>query len=187
MKIVRHDETVLELKGRREDNEYGTRGLWLVWVVGLAFCAVPFALMLFQRSAWVTSDAVVGIVSGLLGAAMLAFGVFRLFRREHLILDLRGRSARYWTWSPWEGSRTQCEFTFEQVDKVTIASIVEVVAAGDDLPGVYDKWEARLLVRPRTNIQVLRSASESDVRTMANELGKALGVGESDTTNKLPK
>lgn len=184
MRIVRHDENVLELKGRREDKEKGAGGLWLVWMVGLAFCAVPLALLLFHGGLWVTDDAAVAIGCGIFGTAMLLFGVFRLLRREHLVMDLHRRRGQYWTWSPWEGPRSRCEFAFEQVDNVTIATKVEVVAAGDDLPGVYNKWEARLRIRPRTIIRIVRSGSEARVRTMADELCKALGVAVLDRTAK---
>ena len=74
------------------------------------------------------------------------------------------------------------EFTFDQVDSVSIVSKVEVVVAGDELPGVYDKWEARLRVRPATVIRLVKSGNERHVRTIADELCKTLGVALLDRT-----
>lgn len=182
MRIVRHDSAALELRGRREDKEYGTGGLWLVWLVGVAFGAVPLVWLYFHRGAWAVSDAAIAIFAGGFGAAFLFFGIYRLLRREHLVLELNRRQGKYWTWSPWEGSQNKVEFTFDQVDSVSLISKVEVVVAGDDLPGAYNKWEARLRVRPSLVIRLVKSGNEGNVRAIADEVCKALGVTILDRT-----
>ena len=174
---------MLELRGRYQQNEQGTGGVWLVFLVGLSFSTMsgfwlvdtstnPNRALRFLGNI----EQVLAGILGLAGVALLVFGALLALKRESLTVDFRQGTGVYRRWRM-PGARTSLlEFSLEQTAGVSILERTESVAGGDGPTMRQQKWEARLHVKPRTIIPLHRSASRARVAQLADQVCCSLGV-----------
>ncbi len=182
MKLIRNDLQRVELRGRRRRKGEAGAGFWVVWVVACVFLGA--AALIWFVLAEGTSDRFWAVPVGVFGMTILLVGLAASLERERLVLDLWQKRGEYSTWSPWQGRRVERRFAFDQIDSLVIRKLTAAVSAppgsgvrhGSAFPWVYEKWELRLRVRPRTVIPILRSGNERRVREMGRAISESLGV-----------
>ena len=178
MKLIKHNDELLELRGRQRQKGEAGSGLWVLWVVACAFLAVSGFIWIIGDE---KEDHVWAIITGLFGTSILLVGVSAALKREKLVFELKLDRGIYTTWSPWRGSRVARRFRFDEIDSFTLREVTEAVSkpaysVGEGLPQVYDKLELRLRIRPRTVIRVSRSSNQQRVRELAATLSAIPGV-----------
>ncbi len=188
MKIVRHDELALELRGRDRRGERGAGG-FMFWIA-FAFFGGLFLLGLIML--WQITDGFRRIpgAGSILGWAFIwlpwtvffPFFVSLSFKREALILDLELGRGIYKKWRFSQRSAKQKEFRFDQVDSVTFEGMIEVVTDQDGGSSEYEKWVSKLRLRQRTTIPLCNLGNEVKARDIAEKVCKALGVELLDKT-----
>jgi hypothetical protein len=188
MKIVRHDERVLELRGRDESGQRGAGG-GFIWIPIILFGGV--FLMVGLVLLWNDTDGFRKILSvaAFRGATFALFGMFflvafgsQLFKREALILDLELSRGIYKKWRFSQRSAKQKEFRFDQVDSVSFECKIEVVTDQEGHSSEYEKWISKLRLRQRTTIPLCKLGNEVKARDIAEKVCKALGVELLDKT-----
>lgn len=188
MKIVRHDERVLELRGRDRSGEQGAGG-FMFWIA-CAFFGGLFLIGLIML--WQITDGFRRIpgAASILGWAfiwlpwMVLFPalVSLLFKREALILDLELSRGIYKKWRFSQRSAKQQEFRFDQVDSVSFECKIEVVTDQEGHSSEYEKWISKLRLRQRTTIPLCKLGNEVKAKDIAEKVCKALGVELLDKT-----
>lgn len=189
MKIVRHDERVLELRGRDQSGQRGVGGgfIWIpIIIFGGVFLLVGLILLWRDTDGFrriLSVEAIQGAGVALFGMAFLvAFGSL-LFKREALILDLQQGRGVYRKWWFSQQSAKQKEFRFDQVDSVSFENKIEVVrATSDSVSRAYEKWASKIRLRRGTTIPLCKLGNEILARDIAEKVCKALGVELLDKT-----
>jgi hypothetical protein len=190
MKIVRHDERVLELRGRDQSGHRGSGGGFMLWTA-IAFFGGVFLLGLVLL--WKDTDgcrrisieAIRGATVALTGMALFVPCVSLLFKREALILDLELRRGVYRKWWFSQRSAQEKQFRFDQIDSVTFEYKIEVVSVSGDRGSrsrTYEKWVSKLRLGRGTTIGLCKLVNEIRARDIAEKVCKALGVELLDKT-----
>ena len=192
MRIVRHDERVLELRGRDQSGERGSGGFMSLLGLIIMFAISVFGSIWVFVILWQITDGfrqiphVVQILSWAIGAlpvmVLLPAFAYCLFRREALILGLRQRKGIYRKWWLMKRFAKDKQFRFDQIDSVTFEHMIEVVSHDEGLDHEYEKWGCKLRLRRRTTIALCKLGNEVKARRIAETVCKALGVELLDKT-----
>lgn len=187
MKIVRKDKHRLELRGipGGATAVYVPLGAGLIWSV---VCGV-FAFSLYQKD---TSPWLIALLTliGLIGPAMILYGIRNAFLREELVFDLDRREGSHRVRSPLGTSR-EIGFAFTDIDSVALEYRIERHRGGNEERIVENEvWEVKLRIRhPRRTILLARSQSgnETQVRTLAEEVCRGVGLPLVDESGDRPE
>ena len=184
MRITRNDASVLELRGRQEEKEQGTSGLWLVFVVSLTFIAVS-AFWLWDETSYGSAShrdfasklsVFMASVLGIAGGLLLVFGIVLAVKRESLTIDFNTRTGIHRRWRLLGPETATIEFRLEQVAGVKVRERIESLSDGDGPTTHHQKWDALLHVQPSTFIPLCRSSNRVKVAKLADHVRRSLGM-----------